>query len=266
MVQEAGEREDEQAQAEVLGAPAAGRRARNRLTRHRDYLRTALRIATDDGLEALTMQRLALEVDAAIGTVYTYFPSKGALLAEVQREAIDRLYASYMLLRADVDTRVADADPAVASTTHIVAFARFWIDSMDTFPQEQHLLQQLMSDSRRAVPDDELNRVLPAILRLFDLARERFDAAMAAGALRPADPMDCTLTFAAALSAVLGLGKLNRWDTDLLDGSRLARPLVDDLLRGWGGDPDAIAAAHRTLDTIARQHPLARALPEGGDL
>jgi AcrR family transcriptional regulator len=237
-----------------------GKRARNRLARHSDYLQTALRIATEDGLEALTMQRLADEVDAAVGTVYTYFPSKGALLAEVQREAIDRILGSYLLLRPDVEARVADVDPTSASLTHLVAFGRFWIASLDTFPQEQHLLQQLMNDSRRAVPDDELGRVLPAILRLLDLARERFDAATQAGALSAGDPMDRTITLAAALSGVLGVGKLDRWDVDLLDGRRLGLGLLDDLLRGWGASSDDLTAAHVVLDAIARQHPLARPL------
>jgi AcrR family transcriptional regulator len=246
---------DTEQQAEQLG-----KRALNRLTRHSDYLRTALRIATEDGLDALTMQRLAAEVDAAIGTVYTYFPSKGALLAEVQREAIDRLLGSYLLLRPDVEARAADADPTLASITHVVAFARFWIASLDAFPQEQLLLQQLMNDSRRAVPDDELGRVLPAILRLFDLARERFDAAVAAEALAPGDAMDRTITFAAALSGVLGVGKLDRWDVDLLDGRRLGRGLVDALLTGWGASPDSLVWSHDVLDAIARQHPLARSL------
>jgi AcrR family transcriptional regulator len=242
-------------------APAVtGKRALNRLSRHQDYLRTALQIATEEGLEALTMQRLAAEVDAAIGTVYTYFPSKGALLAEVQREAIDRLLGSYLLLRPDVEARVADADPTLAAVAHLVAFARFWIESMDSFPQEQHLLQQLMSDTRRAVPDEELSRVLPAILRLLDLARDRFEVAAGVGALHDGDAMDRTLTFAAALSGLLQLDKLNRWDNDLLDGGRLARNLVDDLLLAWGAPADAVATSHDILDAIARQHPLARTL------
>lgn len=241
---------------------ALGKRALNRLARHSEYLQTALRIATEDGLDALTMQRLAAEVEAAIGTVYTYFPSKGALLAEVQREAIDRLMGSYLLLRPDVEARVRDADPTLAATAHVVAFARFWIASLETHPQEQVLLQQLMNDSRRVVPDDELGRVLPAILRLLDLGRERFEAAAVAGALHAGDAMDRTITFAAALSGVLGVGKLDRWDVDLLDGRRLARSLTDDLLVGWGADPATVAEANGILDAIARQHHLARPLTQ----
>jgi AcrR family transcriptional regulator len=241
-------------------AQELGKRARNRLARHSEYLRAALRLATEEGVDALTMQRLARDVDAAIGTVYTYFPSKGALLAEVQREAIDRLMGSYLLLRPDVEARVADADPTIAALTHLVAFARFWIASLDTFPQEQILLQQLMGDGRRPVPDDELGRVLPAILRLFDLARQAFDAAADTHALDAGDAMDRTITFAAALSGVLGIGRLDRWGIDLLDGRRLARGIGDDLLVGWGAARPALASAHAVLDAIARQHPLARTL------
>ena len=244
---------------------AAGRRERNRLARHRTYLRTALRLATEEGLEALTMQRLADEVDAAVGTVYTYFPSKGALLAEVQREAIERLTGSYLLLRPDLEARVADEDPRIASLVHLVGFARFWIASYDTYPQEQQLLQQLMSGTSDTVPPDEATRVVPTVLRLLGLAEERFAAAASVGALRAADPMDRTIVLAAALSGVVQVGKLAHWDADLLDGTRLGGQLLDDLLLGWGAEVDLLAAAHRVVDAVARQHPLARPLPDGDD-
>src|SRR6478735_9584117 len=87
----------------VTEAAAPGRRERNRLTRTRVFLDTAFRIVTAEGFDALTMQRLADETDAAIGAVYRYFPSKGALVAEVQREAIERLGHSYMMIRERSD-------------------------------------------------------------------------------------------------------------------------------------------------------------------
>src|SRR5690606_38306812 len=100
-----------------------------------------------------------------------------ALVAEVQREAIERLTASYLLLRPDVEAKVADEAPSVAAVTHLVAFGRFWIDSFDSYPREQRLLQQLMSEAHRTVEDSEVGRVVPAALRLLDLARERFEVA-----------------------------------------------------------------------------------------
>jgi AcrR family transcriptional regulator len=240
-----------------------GRRARNRLSRHREYLQTALAIATNEGLGALTMQRLADEVEAAIGTVYTYFPSKGALVAEVQREAVERLASSYLLLHPVIEDKVADLDPRVGALAHLAGFARFCIDSVDTLPQEQRLLQQLMYDADQMVPTEEGARVLPAVLRLLDLAKERFEIATAAGSLRPADPMDRTVVMAAALNGVLQVSKLARWDADLLDGARLARQLIDDLLLGWGADPKHLADANAVIDTIARRQPLARPVPDG---
>ncbi|MGK2947890.1 MAG: TetR family transcriptional regulator [Acidimicrobiales bacterium] len=239
-----------------------GRRERNRLARHHDYLQTALQVATAEGLGALTMQRLADEVDAAVGTVYTYFPSKGALVAEVQREAVERIAASYLLLVPTIEDRVADLDPAVAALAHLVGFARFSIESLDTLPQEQRLLQLLLQ-ADDAVPTEEGARVLPAVFRLLDLARERFDAAAATGALTPADAMDRTIVLAAALNGVLQVGRLARWDAELLDGVRLAHTLVDDLLVGFGADRAALADAHTVIDRIARRQPLARPASHG---
>ncbi|MGV3758998.1 MAG: helix-turn-helix domain-containing protein, partial [Actinomycetota bacterium] len=187
------------------------------MARHRSFLGAALRIATEESLHALTMQRLADEVDAAVGTVYTYFPSKGALVAEVQREAVDRLTASYLQLRPRLEDRAADAAPEAAALAHLVGFARFMIESVATLPHEQRLLQQLMHDADQLVPTEEGARVLPSVMRLLDLARQRFEAATAVGALAPGDAMDRTVLLAAALNGVLQLDKLARWDPDLLD-------------------------------------------------
>jgi AcrR family transcriptional regulator len=210
------------------------------------------------------MQRLASEVDAAVGTVYTYFPSKGALVAEVQREAVDRLTASYLLLRPVIEAKVADLDPSVAALAHLAGFARFTIDSARTLSQEQRLLQALIAEAGDLVPAEEGSRVLPTVLRLLDLARERFDAAAAVGALAPGDAMDRTIVLASALHGVLQVGKLARWDPELLDADRLARLLVDDLLAGFGADRALLAQAHVVIDAIAARQDLARKI-QGGE-
>ena len=66
-----------------------------------------------------------------------------------------------------------------------------------------------------------------------------------------------------SLNGVLQVSKLARWDADLLDGARLARRLVDDLLLGMGADLSLLAEGHAIIDAIARRQPLARPLPVG---
>ena len=65
------------------------RRGRSSVTP--DEILLAAEHVAREGFDALTMQRLADQCDSAIGAVYRYFPSKGALVAEVQREAIERI-------------------------------------------------------------------------------------------------------------------------------------------------------------------------------
>ena len=70
-------------------------RAANRQRKRQEYIDTAIRIVLNGGLEALTMQALAREMGAAVGTAYTYFASKSALVAELQVLAIGRLTSTY---------------------------------------------------------------------------------------------------------------------------------------------------------------------------
>jgi AcrR family transcriptional regulator len=246
----------------VEDAPAAtGRRARNRLERERAYLAAAMDIAGRDGLRALTMQRLADEVDAAVGTVYTYFPSKGALVAELQREAIERLTESYHLIRDRSDARLAGWDDQVAaSVARLAVFGRFWVATVDTFPQEAAFLHALISESEQMVPPEEHHRVMPAALILLNEARACVAESAAAGAIDPlgdTDPMDIVIRWAAALTGVLLTVNLAPLNPRAFDGRRLARVLQRDLLLGWGASRAGVDRAEAHVAELEAEGPLA---------
>jgi AcrR family transcriptional regulator len=237
-----------------------GRRARNRLERHGAFLATAKRIVAAEGLEALTMQRLAAEVDCAVGTAYTYFPSKSALVAQVQADAIERLTASYLLFRARLAGQALDGVTApVAGLAEIVGFARFWVATFDTFPEEAKLLQLLMSEPPRPViADEDVGRVVPSALRLLGLAAEALGRAVELGALREGDALDRAVRLAAATNGVLLLDQLGRVDAELFRGARHAAALVAELLAAWGATPGDLAAAEARVESLARLGPLAQ--------
>lgn len=241
-----------------------GRRQRNRLERHRAFLTTAQALVAAEGLDALTMQRLAAELDCAVGTAYTYFPSKSALVAEVQREAIERLTESYVRFTDAFDAEVATegtsstAGAADIALGRVIGFARFCVAILDTYPEEAHLLQMLMAEGRRTqIEDGDVHRVIPAAFRLVGHAQAAFEAAAAAGALDEGDPMDRTVTLLATINGVLAVDNLARVDADLFDGRRLALATIPVLLRGWGATGDAVARATRPVDALAARGPIA---------
>ena len=244
-----------------MSTPNPGVRERNRIARTRTFLSTALRIVTDEGFDALTMQRLADECDAAIGAVYRYFPSKGALVAEVQKEAIERLASSYQVIRDRSDREFASSDDAELALSRLVLFGRFFCATADTFPQELRLLQMLMNEWRAVVPVEEGMRVVPSAMRLLDRMRVGIDAAVDAGAIDPGDTMARVVTWAAAVSGVLQVSRLDVYDAELFDGDRLARQLSLDLLLAWGADRAGLQAATARVDALAAHGPLAPPVP-----
>ena len=253
--------------AELAEPPAPGRRARNRRERERSYLAAAMEIAGRDGIRGLTMARLAEHVDAAVGTVYTYFPSKGALVAELQREAIERLTASYHLLRDRSEDVLAGWDDPPAAVARLAVFGHFWIASVDTFPQEAAFLHALISESEESVPPEEHHRVLPAAMALLDEARAAVVAARAEGMLDTVaddDPMHVVIRWAAALTGALLTSNLSPLNPVAFDGPLLACQIQRDLMLGWGAPPDLVKQALAHVDALAAGGPLAAKLPEAG--
>ena len=76
-----------------------GKVEQNRRARMRRFADASLHIVAAEGLGALTMARLAEELDTVPSAMYRYFASKAALITAVQCDAIERLTASYAIIR-----------------------------------------------------------------------------------------------------------------------------------------------------------------------
>jgi AcrR family transcriptional regulator len=236
-----------------------GRRAQNRIERTRAFLSSALTIVTTEGFDALTMSRLAEESDSAIGAVYRYFPSKGAIIAEVQREAIERLHASYTLIRERGDRWFADKEIAGAdlALSRLLLIGRWFCATTETHPLELRLLQMLMSDWPSNVPMEEGLRVLPSAMRLLDRARACIEDAQTVGVLTDAPEMERVIVWAASLGGVLQVSRLDVFDAALFDGARLAREFNRVLIVGWGASGDAVSRCDALIDELGERGPLA---------
>jgi AcrR family transcriptional regulator len=228
--------------------------------RRGEYLDAALRIVTTEGQRALTMQRVADELECAIGTIYRYFPSKDALLAEIQRAALETLLASFSLGQSQVEAFLASrsVDPSTAALTRVTAAARFWVWADETYPREMEFSRRLFTDPEIVVATEEAVRILPSAMQLLELGRQVLDAAVDVGALAPGNSIERAVVLISGLTGITLIAKFNRWGNGgIFDGHRHATRHLTDTLVAWGGDPGRLATVDELLVEFAEHGSIA---------
>ena len=231
--------------------PLTGAAARDELRwrRHRAILAAALDILTTDGHEAMTMHRIAERLECGVASIYRLFPSKDALLAELQHDALRVLGASWTegsrLL--DESLAAAGADEAEAALTRALAAGWFWIAAEHRFSYEIDLTRRVVVDRSTVVPPDQAGRVLAATLELLAKGQQALDGAVAAGALRPGNTVERAIVIVSSIFGVTLTAKFSRWDIELFDGERVASEALCDLFLAWGADPPALGRASELI-------------------
>lgn len=235
-------------------------RDRHRQARHREFLDAARRIMTTEGRAALTMQRVTDAVGSSAGGIYVYFPSKDALMAELQREAVETLQRSYRRGQEQLDEMLdaAGAKAREAALARVLASGRFWFDATEAYPSDVSLTRNFLTPSgSNDVDEVEAERVLPAIRSLVDDVSRRIADAAARGALASGQETERAVVLITSVTVVLLTTKLGRLDTDLFDGRRLASQLVHDLAAGWGARASHLARAESYVADFTERSSLA---------
>ena len=242
-----------------MTAVTSGRRAQNRVARNNDLLGAATEIIVRDGLEGLTMQAVADSVGCAVGTIYTYFDSKSALLSALQVAAIQTLIATFGSSSESWETAISQADlePDAAALIRLVAIGQLFIAAGDVHEHEFDLLQMLISTPKDLTSDQDREAVIPLALGLLDTVRVLIDQAILAGALTLSSSdsaVNRAVRWAGGLNGALLVSNVGIDDqrkvASLFDGNVLALRLADDLLLGWGASQTNLESAHRFVDHL----------------
>lgn len=250
--------------AQVMGhtAPRATFRERHRQRRHQEFLDEALRIVAAEGLPALTMKRVTDELECASASIYSYFPSKGALIAAVQGSALQTLARSLELSQVNVEGAVAGRSEVVAALARVAAASRFWIEAESRFPREIELCRVLFGASTQVVPQEDGESVLSPALSLISVGSTLLEAAEAVGALNPGDAFERATVIVAGSTGLLQARTLARWDDRVSDSHRFADRMLEALLLGWGADPGALVEADAIVNELVASGALVPEVPE----
>jgi AcrR family transcriptional regulator len=239
----------------AVGGPA-DRRTRKREARRDHLLDLAADLVERDGIEGLTMAALAEAADYATASLYTYFPSRSALLAALQQRALHTLgRVAEEHLAAWDDALARTPEPVadeIAALARLWAFSDLFLSAPDRYPHEFRLQQRLLVTPNSEDTDDAAS-VVPAAMGVLDVPRRLLAAAVAVGALADhaevldplGQPLDGafvrTLAWVVALNGALLTDGLT---TGLpATGAAIGRELTVSLLAGWGADPTDLTTA-----------------------
>ncbi len=248
-----------------IGVPT-DRRTRKREARRDALLDMAADLVERHGVAGVTMAALAEAADYAPASLYTYFPSRSALLAALQQRALATLaqvardsVATWDECLAGSTDGPADRTARVHALARLWAFSELFLTAPEHHPREFRLQQQLLVTPGAEDTADAVT-VVPSAMAVLEVPRRLLADATACGAVAPHEPRtdplgqpidaDVLRTFAwtVALNGALMVDSLT---TGLPStGRALGDELTASLLAGWGADASELRAARDLAATF----------------
>ena len=226
-------------------APLHSPRARRRKARIDQILGLAMRQIESRGLDGLTLQEIARELDYSVPALYRYFPSKDALVAELQRRVVALLDQKLSDVLQRTQTWLSGQSETdrkrFGALAPIVSTALFYGGLARTAPQAFGLLSASLGDPRHLIEDAQARAVIATAQPMFDGLAGALARAGDAQELDPGDAGDRALLLWSSLHGVAQLTKLERLAPDRPENDQLCDFLLETLLVGWGADRDRAA-------------------------
>lgn len=225
---------------------------RKREARVRGFLRTAMEIIAERGLDGLTLQEVTATHGISVSAIYRYFPSKNALLAELQRRIVRALSDAIGVCRNNAEEWAAEAglDLKTRALLRIAVAGPFYAGYARDYPSEFGLIAKSLGDQHYLIEDSEARRIFTVSAADFRSLAAPIAEAADNGFLSPGDAVERALILWAGLHGLAQLRKLSRLAPDLFRVDSLIREYVETLLAGWGADRKALAA---TYDLIVKR-------------
>lgn len=229
---------------------------------------TAMHVLETEGFEALTIQRLAKDLNYAVGALYRYFRSKDALLVALLHRVMDRIGEDMTLGLELVDRERAERLSATASPTdtprsaeegllRLITVSNVYVAFAQGRPTEYGLISTLIGDPREFLATDAAAPIFPALVRLQLMLIAVINDAVSAGALDEGDARERGVILWSAMQGVLQLRKLGRFGVAGVALDRLVPIALRTLLLGWGADATLIDTltpkAREIADAVAKQ-------------
>ncbi len=176
----------------------ADRRALERARRKEDILQAARAVFADYGWHRATVDAIAARAEVSKGTIYLYFDSKEAILAELVLQALAELTGE---LR-----QASDSGSVLQPEQKLKAMAQAYLAYAESAPDYFRLLTAYDGGNfQQGIPEDLQADLLAQSNRALDAVSQVVADGMALGVFTPGDPRQAAGVLWAALNGALAL-------------------------------------------------------------
>ncbi len=207
-----------------------------------------MQLVAEGGLDALSMQRLAHQVDYTAGALYRYFPSKDAILSRLVARTLDEVDRALQAQLARLPKRATPLQRIAALALGYRLFAQQHPNRFSLLTMTLAVPHILLTDPADAQPviDKIMGAMQPLALALHDAAQAR--------QLSGGDTVERALCVFASLQGALMLRKQAQIAPRLIDLPRLTSASLRSLLVGWGARERTVDGALRMVARLEPPH------------
>lgn len=218
---------------------------RKRTARRDEMLDAALKLLEREGLRALTVHRLAEELDQSVGALYRYFPGKAGLLVALQERAIAALEIDVVRELARVNEALAAVplQRQAADLVRLLAALTPFIEGHVHTPARHRLIDELLSTPEAILSPADLKAVNSHLAPLLSRVVDCLGAAVGSRALRDGDNAVRARVLWAAFHGIDHLRKRDRGEPEALRSPVLLMEMVRTLFRGFGANEKNLEGA-----------------------
>ena len=232
-------------------------RERRRDARLETILERAGMLLARDGLEGLTLQRLADECAITPAALYRYISSKNELITRLQAWSLGDLAE---IVRTSVaswrrSSLVAGAPPRARPMIPVLALGLLYVRLRENDSLHIQLMSALVGDPRPVVSDDWAQKVSGQWMELLEQIAALISEAASAGSIDAGRPLERAALLWASMQAAAQTQKLRRLAGDLFSPRDMVLELGAGLLARWGARPADIDAAVETARSLRMRVP-----------
>lgn len=242
---------------------AATRATDRRELRTEAILERAMEILEADGLDGLTLQRVAERLGLVTTAIYRYFPSKDALMAALQRRAIRVISAHFQSELAALSEPLAKTTPPTAGLTTLLVVAELYLALPRTHPEEWRFVARLLGDPKQLLSADEAAKTAPLLEGFLKSMEGVFALAQDNDALSAGDSNERVFALWAALHGAHCMDKARRVAPSAPSVDDIGRFTLHALLSSWGATPARLTAARELTKKLEPMKKLGTTTKKG---